>query len=109
MLLTKTLIQKTNPNTTLFEAKDGLEAVALFEKEAIDLILMDVQMPNMNGYEATKAIRMLEKGKETPIIAITAGILAHERERCFEAGMDDYLSKPIIKDDLETILNKWLV
>lgn len=109
MLLAKTLIQKINTNTTLFEAKDGLEAVALFEKESIDLILMDVQMPNMNGYEATKAIRALEKGKETPIIAITAGILAHERERCFEAGMDDYLSKPIIKDDLETILHKWLV
>ena len=109
MLLTKTLIKKINTNTRLFEAKDGLEAVALFEKESIDLILMDVQMPNMNGYEATKAIRALEKGKETPIIAITAGILAHERERCFEAGMDDYLSKPIIKDDLETILHKWLV
>ncbi|MBF02981.1 MAG: hypothetical protein CMP76_06760 [Flavobacterium sp.] len=109
MLLTKTLIQKINNNIELFEATDGLEAISLFQKEAIDLVLMDVQMPNMNGYDATKEIRAIDKGNDIPIIAITAGILAHERERCFEAGMDDYLSKPIIKDDLETILTKWLV
>lgn len=109
MLLAKTLIKKINPNANLIEAFDGNEAIALFEKEKIDLILMDVQMPNKNGYEATAAIRATKKGKKIPIIAITAGILAHERDKCFEAGMDDYLSKPIIKNDLEEILVKWLI
>ena len=108
MLLSKTLIKKINPNITIIEAYDGLEAIQLFQKENIDLILMDVQMPVKNGYEATAEIRKLEHGKNIPIIAITAGILAHEREKCFEAGMTDYLSKPIIKTDLETILEKWL-
>ncbi|NJM80989.1 MAG: response regulator [Flavobacterium sp.] len=109
MLLAKTLIKKINPNVTLIEAFDGNEALVIFENEKIDLILMDVQMPNKNGYEATAEIRTLKEGKKIPIIAITAGILAHERDKCFEAGMDDYLSKPIIKTDLEAILKKWLV
>ena len=109
MLLAKTLIKKINPNVTLIEAFDGNEAIAVFENEKIDLILMDVQMPNKNGYEATAEIRALKEGKKIPIIAITAGILAHERDKCFEAGMDDYLSKPIIKTDLDAILKKWLV
>ncbi|NHN24571.1 PAS domain S-box protein [Flavobacterium jejuense] len=108
MLLTKTLIQKINPNISIFEAYDGLEAIELFKNESIDLILMDVQMPNKNGYEATTEIRQLQIGKNTPIIAITAGILAHERDKCFEAGMNDYLSKPIIKTDLKQVLEKWL-
>lgn len=108
MLLVKTLIKKINPNVTLFEAFDGIEALAKFTTESIDLILMDIQMPNKNGYEATTEIRKLKEGKKTPIIAITAGILEHERDKCFEAGMDDYLSKPIIKQDLEEILKKWL-
>lgn len=109
MLLTKTLIQKINSNVAIFEANDGLQAIEIFKNENIDLILMDVQMPNKNGYEATREIRQLPTGKNLPIIAITAGILAHEKDKCFKAGMNDYLSKPIIKTDLENILRKWLV
>ncbi|VXB84341.1 Histidine kinase [Flavobacterium sp. 9AF] len=108
MLLAKTLLQKIIPKVGIIEAFDGEEAVKFFQHHTIDLILMDVQMPNKNGYEATEEIRQLSKGQKTPIIAITAGILAHEREKCFEAGMNDYLSKPIIKSDLEEILTKWL-
>ena len=70
--------------------------------ESFDLILMDVQMPNMNGLEATAAIRKLEQSSDrhTPILALTAHAMDGDRERCIEAGMDDYLSKPIHSKDL---------
>jgi CheY-like chemotaxis protein len=78
-------------------ANNGLEAVAAFEREAFDLILMDVQMPEMNGYEATAAIRERESaiGGHIPIIAMTANAMIGDRERCLEAGMDRYISKPV--------------
>jgi two-component system, sensor histidine kinase and response regulator len=83
-------------------AKDGLEAVAMYSGESFDLILMDVQMPNMNGREATAAIRKLEEtgDRHTPILALTAHAMEGDRERCIDAGMDDYLSKPIHAKDL---------
>jgi two-component system sensor histidine kinase/response regulator len=83
-------------------ARDGAEAVALCSKETYDLILMDVQMPNMNGLEATIAIRRLERGSDrhTPILALTAHAMEGDRERCIDAGMDDYLSKPIHAKEL---------
>lgn len=108
MLLAKTLVKKAIPKCIVFEAKDGNEGVEQFQIHKPDLILMDVQMPNKNGYEATHEIRKLEGSIRTPIIAVTAGILTGEREKCFESGMDDYLSKPIIIADLEKILFKWL-
>ncbi len=83
-------------------AKDGLEAVEMCSLDSFDLILMDVQMPNMNGLEATAAIRKLEEpqGRHTPILALTAHAMDGDRERCIAAGMDDYLSKPIHSRDL---------
>lgn len=108
MLLVKKLVQKIIPNCTIFEAYDGVQAVMQYEKEKIDAILMDIQMPNKNGYEATQEIRKLEGSENIPIIAITAGILTGEKEKCFESGMNDYLSKPIIFSDLEQMLHEWL-
>ena len=108
MLLAKTLVKKLISNCIIFEAKDGNEAIEKYKTEIPDVILMDIQMPNKNGYEATQEIRELEDVVKTPIIAITAGIMIGDKEKCLESGMDDYLSKPIIQTDLENILHKWL-
>nr|WP_314896114.1 response regulator [uncultured Flavobacterium sp.] len=108
MLLIKTLLKTVIPNCIILEASDGIGAIKLCKKEQLDLILMDIQMPVKNGYETTTEIRKLKKAEKIPIIALTAGILLEEKEKCFEAGMNDYISKPIIKSNLELILHKWL-
>jgi signal transduction histidine kinase/CheY-like chemotaxis protein len=108
MLLAKTLVKRIIPGCIILTANDGNEAVEQFMKEKPDAILMDIQMPIKNGYEATIAIRKLEGDIKTPIIAVTAGILTGEKEKCFDSGMDDYLPKPIIIADLESALHKWL-
>ncbi len=107
MLLAKTLIKQILPNATLIEAIDGQDAVGKFQLNDIDIVFMDVQMPVMNGYVATKKIREMQT-RHIPIIALTAGTVVGEREKCIEAGMDDYASKPIIKDTLEMIIAKWV-
>jgi signal transduction histidine kinase/ActR/RegA family two-component response regulator len=78
-------------------ASNGVEAIEVYEREDIDLILMDIQMPELNGFEATKIIRDKEKqsGEHMPIIAMTAYAMTGDREKCLAAGMDDYISKPI--------------
>lgn len=108
MFLAKTLVKRIISNCIIFEAKDGNEAVEQYIKEQPDVVLMDIQMPNKNGYEATNEIRKLKDSENIPIIAITAGIMVGDKEKCLEAGMDDYLPKPIIQSDLEKILYKWL-
>jgi len=89
-------------------AENGLEALDAMSNNNFDLVLMDVQMPEMDGFDATVAIRKLEKqtGRHTPIIAMTAHVMKGDRERCLEAGMDEYISKPINSDILlKTIQN----
>ncbi|REA55973.1 hybrid sensor histidine kinase/response regulator [Dyadobacter luteus] len=108
MLLIKTMLTKINPDYRIIEAKNGLEAVAAFEKNKPDLILMDIQMPDMNGYEASAAIRKMKNGTHVPIIAVTAGTVKGERERCIDSGMNDYLSKPVLKEILEECIKTWL-
>ncbi|MFC2158368.1 response regulator [Acidobacteriota bacterium] len=82
---------------------DGAEAVQKFKDDVFDLIIMDVQMPRMDGFEATSAIRSLEAGgkSRTPILAMTAHAVVGYKERCIQAGMDDYLSKPIKSEELQ--------
>jgi two-component system, sensor histidine kinase and response regulator len=90
-------------------AANGLEAVAAVQAGHYDLVLMDCQMPEMDGFAATKAIRQLEiAGRHIPIIALTANALDGERERCLAVGMDDYLSKPVRAEALIQKLDKWV-
>ena len=108
MLLAKTLVQKIIPNCKITEAFDGSQAVKKVLNEKIDLILMDIHMPIKNGYDAAMEIRKFNTTKRIPIIALTAGVFNGEKEKCLAAGMNDFLSKPIVKKDLESILLKWL-
>lgn len=87
-------------------ANNGLEAVKAVEKERFDIIFMDVQMPEMNGYEAARTIR--ESGINTPIIAATASAVKGELDRCYEVGMNDILVKPFKKKDVVPLLDKWI-
>ncbi len=89
---------------------DGKQAVEAALRGGYDAILMDVHMPVMDGFEATAQIREreAERGRHTPIIAMTANALRGERERCLAAGMDDYIAKPFKKDELKTVLERWI-
>ena len=89
-------------------AKNGREAVEAVQKTHFDLVLMDIQMPEMDGFEATRLIKEDSRFTDLPIIAMTAHALAGDRERCLEKGMDDHLSKPINPDGLFNMLSKWL-
>jgi PAS domain S-box-containing protein len=108
LLLAKTIIKRLIPNTLVAEVGNGVEAVKSFQEHRHDLILMDIQMPDLNGYDATKQIRQLEGGQQTPIIALTASNEKDERDRCLDAGMDDLVVKPIVEDLLAATLKKWL-
>jgi len=87
---------------------NGLEAVKQIERIAYDLIFMDVQMPEMNGLEATRMIRRMKNGKDIPIIAMTAGALRQDREECLSAGMNDHIAKPIQPLDIAEKITRWL-
>ncbi|MEM7620572.1 MAG: PAS domain S-box protein [Pseudomonadota bacterium] len=91
-------------------AGNGLEAVQMFDKISYDLIFMDCQMPEMSGYEATHTIRNKEDNKDehATIVALTANAQSGDRQKCLDAGMDDYLSKPVMQDALREMLEKWL-
>jgi len=106
MLLSKTLVEKILPKAEIFEAGNGEEAIQQYDRQHPDLILMDIQMPVMNGYEATLNIR--EKDKECIIIALTAGIIKDDEEYCKKIGMNDYIAKPINKESLEKCLLFWI-
>ena len=86
----------------------GEQAVQAMRTQAFDLILMDVLMPEMNGFDATGQIRSLDQGRNIPIIAMTANAFAEDRQKCIDAGMSDYLSKPVLPETLMTMLLKWL-
>ena len=89
-------------------AESGEAAISLLQQQPFDLVFMDISMPNIDGYEATRRIRLLPEFNNVIVIALTAHAVARERERCLAAGMDDYLTKPFELDDLQNIMIKWL-
>jgi CheY-like chemotaxis protein len=93
-------------NAKILWAKDGQQAIDLFNENKIDLVLMDLQLPVMDGYAATREIKKVNP--EVPVIAQTAHVMSGEREKCMEAGCDDYLAKPIRLQILIETLSKFL-
>lgn len=115
MLVEDNLINQTVAKEILGQAgikpdimNNGQEAVAAVSHKKYDIVLMDIQMPVMNGFQATEEIRKQHTKESLPIIAMTANAMKGDREACLESGMNDYVSKPIKKDDLFSILSKWL-
>ncbi len=109
LLLAKNVMQLLLPNANIMEclsAEEALEHVVEFQPE---FVLMDIQMPGMSGYEATKHIRKLLPDKHIPIVALTAGVSQKDRDRSKEAGLDDFVSKPLRIDDLKDLVKKFLV
>ena len=93
-------------NATIFWAKNGLEAVEICENDPIDLVFMDLQMPEMNGYEATVILK--KKFPNLPIVAQTAFAMSDDREKALDSGCDDYLAKPIKSKDLLSVVEKFI-
>jgi two-component system sensor histidine kinase/response regulator len=89
-------------------AGNGKEALRTLEAQPFDAVLMDVQMPEMDGLEATRALRREPRWRDLPVIAMTANAMAGDRERCLDAGMNDYVSKPIDVDELFGVLRQWV-
>jgi CheY-like chemotaxis protein len=98
------------PNAKIYQASNGVEVLKMLESVLPDIILMDVQMPVMDGVETTQQIRKLKNPeyRRLPVIALTAGVSKEERESCYNAGMNDFLSKPIDKNALYEMILKQL-
>jgi CheY-like chemotaxis protein len=92
----------------VLSAMDGKEALTVMEREPVDIILMDMMMPEMDGFEAITRIRRNPRQRHLPIIAVTAKAMAGDRERCIQAGASDYISKPVDIDQLLSLLRIWL-
>jgi signal transduction histidine kinase/CheY-like chemotaxis protein/CHASE3 domain sensor protein len=108
MVLNNRMMKSLVPGVHLTEAVNGLQALDECRKKQFSIIMMDVQMPIMSGIEATRNIRMLPGYEHIPIIGVTAGNVLGEKEKCLEAGMNDFLPKPIRQADLVEVLKKYI-
>ena len=111
MVLIKAMLSEIGYTNEIIEAKNGIEAIEKYQKMSPDLILMDVHMPELDGISATKKIREIEfsTGNNVTIIALTAGALKEEREKCFANGMNDFLTKPVVPEKIKSMLDKYLL
>lgn len=108
MVLNNRMMKSLAPNILLTEAVNGLQALEECKKKQFSIIMMDVQMPVMSGIDATRNIRLLPGYEDIPIIGVTAGNVLGEKEKCLEAGMNDFLPKPLRKTDLVEVLRKYI-
>jgi CheY-like chemotaxis protein len=101
------LLERGEADVTV--AENGADAIAILEGIAeIDIVLMDIMMPGMDGYETMRAIRLLENRKGLPIIAVTGKVMSGERQRCIDAGANDYVPKPVDTAELVAAISPWL-
>ena len=110
MLLIESIISELFPNLQILKALNGVEAMNIYQNDKPDLILMDIQMPEMDGIQTTEQIKILEKEnkRNTPVIALTAGALKEEKEKCLNAGMSDFLTKPVEPEKVKAVILKYL-
>jgi CheY-like chemotaxis protein len=114
MKMLAVIVSKIAPSATVLQAEDGERAVALFRERRPDLVFMDLQIPVKDGFEATAEIRALEMKDASPergrccIIALTADVLPETREECLAGGMDDYLSKPVHREEIRAVIERCL-
>jgi CheY-like chemotaxis protein len=108
MKLAKVMIKRSFPSINIITASNGIEALELFKENEINLVISDLQMPELNGYQLTEEIRKIDINGSIPIIALTAGTIKGEKEKCLQIGMNDYISKPIIENNLKAVISKWL-
>jgi CheY-like chemotaxis protein len=104
-MVAKDIITRTGAQVVT--AENGKAALKL-ASQGFDLIFMDIQMPEMDGYQTAAALRSRRETRHTPIVAMTAGVFEDDRQRCFEAGMNDFLMKPVTPESVANILRKWL-
>ena len=106
-VISKAMIEAVGATVKI--AENGLEVLALLSEERFDLVLMDCQMPDMDGFEATTEIRKLNDRTlaEVPIVALTADAQGETREACLATGMDDFLTKPFTMDQIKELIAKW--
>jgi signal transduction histidine kinase/CheY-like chemotaxis protein len=108
-IVTDGMLEKILPESTTILAEDGFKALALLEKEKFDLVLMDIRMPGIDGYETTRRLRLLAKeNSKVPVIALTASVIRADIQRCLEAGMDGYVPKPISRGILTKTIREQL-
>ncbi len=109
-MVAQKMLEKVGLKPTL--ANNGVEALKQLNERSFDLVLMDCQMPEMDGFDATREIRKLDimalNQRPLPIVAMTANVMSGDRERCIDVGMDDYIGKPVQRDQLTSVLKKWL-
>jgi CheY-like chemotaxis protein/HPt (histidine-containing phosphotransfer) domain-containing protein len=108
MQLARTIVHKNIEGVIIHEAKNGAEAIDICKRITPNIILMDIQMPEINGLQATETIRKMHKNVYLPIIALTAGNVKGEKEKCMAAGMDDFITKPFVEQILITTIIKWM-
>src|SRR6185503_15389549 len=98
-----------NQKMQVVSAESGIEALKLLEKDTgVDIVLMDIMMPEMDGYDTMRAIRRNDTFKALPIIALTAKAMKGDREKCIESGASDYITKPVDAEQLLSLMRTWL-